>query len=207
MQQTRRGVLQSGAALSLGALAGCLGGSGGSDGDVLEPPTLGDPDAPVTIQAFEDFTCIHCRNFHMEVLPQIAAEYVEPGSAVFQRRDYPFLDPEWSWNVANAARAVQVTQDDETFYEYTARLYEHFGNYSFEAIESEAEAVGADPATVRSAAEEGRYRSTLEADKERGSELDVQGTPTVFVNGSMVDSYAYEVVSAAIDAELGAAGD
>lgn len=206
MQQTRRSVLQTGAALSLGALAGCLGGSGGSE-DTLEPPTLGEADAPVTIQVFEDFTCIHCRNFHTEVLPQIVAEYVDPGTAVVQRRDYPFLDPEWSWNVANAARAVQVTQDDATFYEYAARLYEHFGNYSYEVIESEAEAVGADPATVRSAAEEGRYRSTLEADKERGSELGVKGTPTVFVNGSMVDSYAYDVVSAAIDAEVGAAGD
>lgn len=207
MQQTRRGVLQSGAALSLGALAGCLGGSGGSDGDVLEPPTLGESDTPVTIQAFEDFTCIHCRKFHMVVLPQIAAEYVEPGSAVFQRRDYPFLDPEWSWKTANAARAVQVTEGDETFYEYTDQLYEHFGDYSLDAIGSAAEAVGADPETVRSAAEEGRYRATVEADKKRGTELGVKGTPSIFVNGSMVRSYAYDEVAAAIEALLGTTGD
>lgn len=46
---------------------------------------LGDPDAPVTIVAFEDFLCPHCQQYQGEIKAFIK-KYVEPGHAKFEYR-------------------------------------------------------------------------------------------------------------------------
>ncbi|MFB6086283.1 MAG: DsbA family protein [Halodesulfurarchaeum sp.] len=163
----------------VGSIAGCLGDTS----DTLPAPRKGDPDAPVTIESFEDFTCGHCKQFALEVVPDLESRYVEPGTAQYIRHDFPFLDPEWSFKTANAARAVQDTEGDEAFFEFERLLYENFGSYSLELFESLTESISANPETVRSAAVEGTYRPTLEAELELGTKMGVSATPTVFVNG------------------------
>ncbi|MDX1746787.1 MAG: thioredoxin domain-containing protein, partial [Halobacteriales archaeon] len=108
----------------------------------------------------------------------------------------------WSWQAASAARAVQDTVDDEAFFSYAHRLYERQGQYSLSVIGEQAEAVGADPDTVRQAADKETYRPVLEADRELGTQLDLQGTPQVYVNGTRIDGYGYETVAAAIESQL-----
>ena len=41
--------------------------------------TLGDPNAPVTVQFFGDLQCPYCRRFTLEVLPSLIQSYVRPG--------------------------------------------------------------------------------------------------------------------------------
>lgn len=52
--------------------------------------TLGNPDAPVTIIAYESLTCPHCASFHANTLPQIKKNYIETGKVKFIMRDFPF---------------------------------------------------------------------------------------------------------------------
>lgn len=207
MQRTRRRVLQAGAALSIGTLAGCLSSPNSGSETTLDPPMVGNEDAPVLVESYEDFTCKYCRLFHLEIFPQLFSEYVETGAVQFKRRDYPFLDPEWSWKAASAARAVQDQQDDATFFEYANRLYQNFDQYDLEMFATQADSVGADPEAVRSAVRNERYLSTLEAEKESGNERNVSKTPTVFVNGSRPESPRYVHLKAAIESELESSGD
>lgn len=202
MNLSRRRFLSTGSVVTVGAIAGCLGGGSDESDQTLPHPIKGDADAPVTVESFEDFTCKYCRQFTLQILPQIAASYIEPGTVQFIRHDFPFLDEEWSWKTAHAARAVQDTQGDATFYEYVDRLYQNFDSYSIELFGDLAESVGADPETVRTAASEGQYQQTLEAEKALGEEHDVSRTPTVLVNGERSESPLYEDVAAAIEAQL-----
>ncbi|MFW6458491.1 MAG: DsbA family protein [Halodesulfurarchaeum sp.] len=198
MEPSRRRFLQLGSLAAVGSMAGCLGfGS-----ETLPAPTRGAQDAPVTVESFEDFTCKYCRIFALEILPQLDAEFIEPGSVKFVRHDYPFLDSEWSFKTANAARAVQDNQGDEAFFEFERKLYEAFDSYSLERFESIAESVGADPQPVREAAVEDVYRPTLEAELELGDERGVSGTPTVFVNGVEAPSPRFSDVAATIEDQL-----
>ncbi|MDZ7850926.1 MAG: thioredoxin domain-containing protein [Halodesulfurarchaeum sp.] len=198
MQSTRRRFLQIGSLATVGSIAGCLGGGS----DTLPAPTKGDPDAPVTVESFEDFTCKYCRLFALDILPKIDSQYIDPGSVKFVRHDYPFLDPEWSFKVANAARAVQDSQGDRAFFEFEQGLYEAFGSYSLETFETLAESVGADPETVRTAAVEDTYRQTLESELELGEEMGVSATPTVFVNGVKAPSPRFRDVASTIEDQL-----
>ncbi len=202
MRVTRRRFLQAGSIATVGSVAGCLGENVSEQVETLSAPVKGQTDAPITVQSFEDFTCIHCKRFTLEVLPEIESAYIEPGSIQFVRHDYPFLDPEWSWKTANAARAVQDTQGDAAFFEYVDLLYENFDSYSLKLFSTLAEIVGADPQTVREAASDGHYQSTLESEVTLGEEKGVQGTPTVFVNGEMAPSYFYDDIAETIEAQL-----
>ncbi|MFB6218489.1 MAG: DsbA family protein [Halobacteriaceae archaeon] len=194
---TRRDFLAL-AGASAAAVAGC-----GSPGASLPAPTLGDADAPVTVLAFEDFACPHCRRFALDVLPRLRSEYVGPGTVRYEHHDFPIpVHERWSWRVPSAARAVQAELGEEAFFAYAKRLYEHQQSYSMELLGELAGEAGADPGTVRRAAREETYRDTVEADRRRGRQLGVTGTPAVFVDGDLLDSYAYDAISDAIDSAV-----
>ena len=58
---------------------------------------LGAPDAPVTIEVYEDFQCPYCRLFTQQVEPQVTEAFVKPGTARLVFRDLPFLGEESRW--------------------------------------------------------------------------------------------------------------
>ena len=216
MQTTRRallagtGVAVAGTAGCLGSLTGGGGAAGGGDTDCdlsarepvqsLPAPSLGPDDAAVTVMAFEDFACPHCRTYHLEAFPSIESELV--GDDVrYEHHDLPIpVSEQWSWAAAGAARAVQDATDDATFFDYAKALFENQNAYSMSVVESQANEVGADGCDVRAAATNDRYRPVLEADRQRGIDMGVQGTPTVFVNGREVGA-TFDEISAAVESE------
>lgn len=212
---SRRAVLAGVSATAATAIAGCLGGGGGGGDespadavDSLPTPVHGEDDAPVTVAVFEDFACPHCQTFAVDVQPRIVDEYVDAGDVRYEHHDFPIpVDDRWSWEAPGAARAVQDTVGDEAFFTFAKRLFEDgwtdgSPTYSESFLRDLASAVDADPDTVVSAASEGRYRPVLEADREVGLDEGVQGTPSVFVDGTLVDRPDYATVSSAIDNAL-----
>ena len=198
---TRRGFLAAGAAASV-TLAGCLGGSS-TDPDAIDDgdrPALGPESAPVTVTVFEDFACPHCRRFNAQVKPAIEREYVQPGDVRYLHADFPIpVHETWSYAVGSAARAVFSEAGNQAFWSFVTAIYEHQANYSFDVIGSVAEEVAGVGETARSAAEEDRYRETLEEDRSTGERWGVNGTPTVFVGDEQVD---LDSIGAAIEERL-----
>lgn len=209
---TRRRYLGLVAGMAAGG-AGCLGDGGegtttpdGTDpGDRVEHlavPTMGDPDAPVAVTVFEDFSCPHCQTFEMQVVPQLEAEYVDSGEVSFRRRDFPLPLDDWSWVVPSGMRAVQDEAGDGAFFEAVSEIYPHRGSYSLDVIESVGRTVADVGNAARDAAEHETYRPVVEADRAAGVDAGVPGTPAVFVEGSQTSGYGYETVAAAIDDRL-----
>jgi len=56
---------------------------GGIDED---GPELGDPDAPVTINVFNDLQCTDCADYHLETVPPLIEGLVRPGDAKLEFR-------------------------------------------------------------------------------------------------------------------------
>lgn len=161
-----------------------------SDG-VLDPPVAGDPEADVTVMVFEDYACPHCADYSLNVFPEIRSQYVDTEEIRYEFRDFPIpVSPESS-RAANAARAVQDTVGDAAYYTYSKQLFENQSNLGLDTYESEANDVdGADPAAIRAAGAEESYTETVQADRQRGVEMGVGGTPEVFVDGSIVEGGA-----------------
>jgi protein-disulfide isomerase len=210
MQTTRRAYLAT-VAGATGGLAGCLGGGGGSDCDAaqespvesLSTPVIGDPDADVTVMAFEDFACGHCATYSLEHFPTIRSEYVDTGKIRYEHHDYPIpVDRTWSWAAASAARGVYDETDAETFFEYTHRVFQNQSDLSLDTLQSLADEVGAPGCDVREDADTGTYRPVVESDKARGDQLGIPGTPAIFVDGQLQRSYAADSISSAIESRL-----
>ncbi|MFW6448804.1 MAG: thioredoxin domain-containing protein [Halobacteriota archaeon] len=183
------------------ALAGCLGDDGGDTVDELPVPTMGDDEAPVEVEVYVDFSCPHCRTFETEILPQLRENYLDSGVIRYRHRDFPIpVDERWSWEVASGMRAVQDEAGDAAFFEAVSAIFEHQDGYSLDVIEAVGDEVADVGAATRSAAEDETYRPVVEADREAGEEAGVPGTPAVFVEGTLVEGYAYESVAGAIDA-------
>jgi len=207
---TRRRFLASVAGASAVGLAGCgeLGGSDSdgtpvpSDAETLPTPVLGDPDADVTVMAFEDYACGHCASYVLQEFPQLIDEYVKPGQIRYEHHDFPLPLSQQSWRAPSAARAVQDTVGPEAYWQFSQSLYANQSSLGPELYATLAEEVGADPETVRTAAVEERYETTVRADRQYGDGLGVDSTPTVFVDGSALDSYAFDAISQAIEDAL-----
>lgn len=216
MDTTRRALLATlGGGATLG-LSGCLGVGGSSNGDAgdcdiaegstvqeLPAPTMGPDDAPVVVKAWEDYVCPHCATFALDVLPKIESNFVESGDVRYEHHDFPIpMSEKWSWAIPNAARGVQESMDDEAFFEFSHEMFANQNSYSMDLVQNKAEAVGADGCAIRGDAINGTYRPVLEADKQRGKDRDIPGTPAVFVNGTLLQQPSWENVKAAIESEL-----
>ena len=83
---------------------------------------LGDPDAPLTIVAFEDFFCPHCQ-VYAETVRQFIDAYVRSGRANFEFRLYPLINPQYSTTAAKVAECVAV-QDLGQFWDAHDLLFQ-----------------------------------------------------------------------------------
>ena len=145
---------------------------------------LGNPDAPITIVEYASLTCPHCAHFTNEVLPELKKKWIDTGKAKLVLRDYPLDEP--------ALRAAMIARcaPPDRFYAYTdmffgaqdkwvtARDYRDaltrlvkLGGMSREEF---------DNCLKNTALENKIVEGRLIASKE----LDVNSTPTFFINGT-----------------------
>lgn len=211
MRRTRRTFLGAVGAAATLSTAGCLGGNGGGNGgcdlqeeeavDQMPTPVIGDPDAPVTVMAFEDYACPHCATYSLDVLPKLREEFVDPGKIRYEFRDFPLPVNKWSWNAASAARGVQDSVDDATYFDFAHELFENQDSYSMSLVQDLADEAGADGCDIRGDAKFGTYRPFLEAEQQRAVDRGLQGTPTVVVGDRRVNP-EYGAIRSAVQSQL-----
>lgn len=190
-----------------GAASGENGGEPDDDGDRtdrerLPTPTLGTGSVPIDV--YVDFGCPACHQFKEVVFPTLEEELLDTGDATYRHFDFPIPAHERSVALANAARAVQDdtrTDDDHAgaFFAYEALVFDA-DDWSDGSLAALAGDVGADPGAVATALEDDRYLETLLADRTRGEESGVRGTPTVLVDGTRLeDPFDLEAILERVD--------
>lgn len=171
-------------------------------GDIIEvtPETrpmadgtaMGDPDAPVLIEVYEDFQCPACRIYSNEVEPLVTENHVANGEVYYVFRQYPFLDDRApSKESDQAANASMCAAEQGRFWDYHDILFanwngENQGSFSDKRLLAFAETLGLDTETFTACFEENRYQDQIQADLAAGNAAGVQGTPSVLVNGEIV---------------------
>lgn len=167
-------------------------------------PTLGSPDALVTIVSFADFQCPFCGRFHQTTEKDIIAQYVKTGKAKFIYRDFAFLGEESSF----ASQAARCAGDQGKFWQYHDYLYGHQkgenqGAFNKDNLKGFARELGLDKNGFNTCLDSEKHKQAVENDTEMGRKFGVTGTPTSFVNGKLVQgAVPFATFKVTIDAAL-----
>lgn len=151
---------------------------------MADAPTLGDPKAPVTIVEYSDFECPVCRNLH-DALRSILPNYGGKVRVVF--KDFPLeqLHP-WARTAAIAGRCA-YQQKPETFWKVYDLIYDNQELISaanaWGKMQDYASQSGLDAEAFKGCMASPEAGAAVNASHANGEKLEVNSTPTVFVNG------------------------
>jgi thiol-disulfide isomerase/thioredoxin len=145
--------------------------------DIDGRPIRGTPMAPITIVEFSDFECPYCGRAH-PLLTDLMRELDGQVKVVFFQ--YPLSGHP---RAMPAARAAIAAGEQGKFWEMADVLFEHQHALEDEDLERYAEQIDLDVERFRAALHSPEVQAKIERDRELGARLDVQGTPTFFVNG------------------------
>ena len=155
--------------------------------------TLGEPNAKVSIEVFEDFQCPACQGFSESIEPLIIQYLVETGKAKYTFRNYPFIDGAGAGNGGEsdqAANASMCANEQGKFWDMHAILYanseENQGAFTSRRLQAMAQSIGLDMSAFKSCFKADKYKNGIQADFDLGKQMGVSGTPTAFVNGKQV---------------------
>jgi protein-disulfide isomerase len=164
---------------------------------------LGDENAPVTIIEYVSMTCPHCADFHSAIFPRLKADYIDTGKVKFVMRDLP-----WD-NMALGIAKVARCADPSQFYMLTGAFLKTQENWLRSAdplgeIKKIARLAGMDEATVEQCLKDPSLHEEVLASKRIAQEvLNVRGTPTVFINGELLNGVpAYDQLRSVIETAL-----
>jgi len=181
--------------------------------------SLGDPEAPVRVDIYEDFQCPACKSYSESTEPLIIADYVETGKVIYTVRIFPVVEN----FVANgtestrAASAAFCAAEQGRFWDYHDILFanwngENQGGFADPRLLAFAESLGLDMDAFNACYDARKYQDQVDSDTAEGEALGVQGTPALFVDGQMVTNSqnpqylpTYEDIKAAIEAALATA--
>jgi protein-disulfide isomerase len=152
-------------------------------------PTLGSPQARVTIDEFGDFQCPYCGEFVRETEPQIIARYVATGKARIVWHTMAFIGPE----SALAGRAAWCAQQRGKFWDYFAVLYQHqdgenTGTFNTARLERWAGDLGMDRAAFGDCLVNPRSLDGVETGTREAQQSGITATPGFLVNGQKATS-------------------
>jgi protein-disulfide isomerase len=153
-------------------------------------PSLGTPGAPVVLVTFSDFECPHCKDEATMLRQNLVATY--PTQVRLYAKDFPLdsIHP-WARPAAIAGRCV-FRQNPASFWSYSDWIFAHQADITAQNLKDKVmEWAKGQPKDI-DVLQLGRCMDTkateAEVDKNvaEGRALDVNATPTLFVNGRRI---------------------
>jgi protein-disulfide isomerase len=162
-----------------------------------DAPAFGPEGAKVTVVEFSDFQCPFCSRAATAV-EKVREKYKDRVRFVF--RQFPLS---FHQNARPAAEASLAANAQGKFWEYHDLLFKDQSKLDRASLEASAKQVGLDVAAFKKALDDKTFSAAVEADLKLGETVQVDGTPTLFLNGKRVaDPTNFEEISKQIDAAL-----
>lgn len=164
--------------------------------DLKGRPIRGNSNAKVTVVSYDDFECPYCSQVHRTLFPELLKEYGDRVAFIY--KDYPLFDIHpWAIHAAIDANCL-AAQNTDAYWDFADYIHsnqqlvsqEKGRDAQFAALDkatvSEGEKFKVDAAKLQSCVKDQKNDAVMASVKE-GESLGVNGTPTLFVNGQMLD--------------------
>jgi len=179
-----------------------------SEERLQDNPTVGNPQAPVTLTEFGDFGCPSCQDWHNQgIFTRIMEQF--DGQLKMEWRDLPIIFPPYS---ISAAEAGQCAYDQGKFWEFHDILYnnwngENNGWAAREKIIGFANDAKLDVDKFTECLDEKHHQPKIDASNSDARKLGLTGTPAFFIisNNQVIPiqgAQPFEVFQRIFDAEL-----
>ena len=163
-----------------------------------DDPSQGKADAPVTVVEFSDFQCPFCLRV-MPTLKQLRTKYGDKMRLVW--KDFPLTQIHPQAFVA--AQAGNCAREQGKFWEYHDKLFANQSALQPESLKKYAADAGLDAGKFNQCLDSAKYEARVEDELTTGNHLGISSTPTLYVNGRMINgAQPIEVFETVIDEEL-----
>lgn len=125
--------------------------------------TTGDPNAPIRIEGYSDYQCVHCRDFYVEKEREFIERWVETGQVYFVYKTVAFSAGE----SLRAGEASYCAGDQGKFWEMHDIIFANWqtpntGGFSDVRLKAFAEKLGLDQSAFNDCLNSNKYRSQVE---------------------------------------------
>ena len=161
-------------------------------------PAIGSANAPITIVEFSDFQCPFCQRA-APTLKKVREVYGDKVRVVW--KDYPLtqIHPQ----AFKASEAAHCAAEQGKFWEYHDRLFANQQALQPDDLKKYATDLGLDAAKFAPCLDSSKYAERVRDGVSAGSRLGVNSTPTLYINGRMLQgAQPFEAFQAVIDEEL-----
>jgi protein-disulfide isomerase len=154
----------------------------------INGPERGPKDAPVTIVEFGDLQCPACKAAQPTIEALVAAE----PNARFVFQNFPLEMHNWAAKGAAYADCVGRASND-AFWKFVSQTYQTQSDITAENADEKlttiADGVGVKGADIAACAVLPETKARVDVSLALGKSVDVNGTPTLFINGRKVGSF------------------
>lgn len=149
-----------------------------------EAPSIGNPEADVTVIEFFDYNCGYCRR----AVPDIQKMLKEDKNVRFVFKEMPILS-QTSHEIAKWSLAAH---EQGKYFEYHAALMSKRGANNAENFKKIAKGLGLDPDQLEKDAKSEKVAKDLEKSIQIAREIGVRGTPAFIIDGELYPGYLGE---------------
>jgi protein-disulfide isomerase len=174
----------------------------------IQRNSMGDPNAPVVVEAWEDFLCPACLQWHNTIEPRLKEDYIKTGQVRFVFRNFPLQG--FAPGSRMGAMASQCAADQEAFWPYHDRLFvaQSRGQSGFllESLIQYADELGLDSQAMLQCLSSQEHANYVTDSVNQAVSLGLNATPSVIVNGrQLANPFDYDALSAEIESLVAAA--
>lgn len=167
--------------------------------------SLGSPDAKVKMVEYASFTCPHCATFHATAFKDLKKDYIDTGKVHFTMREV-YFDRYGLW-----AALIARCGGEMKYFGIHDMLFDQQQKWAasenpmqvVENLKTIGRAAGLEDAAMDACLNDTANAEALIKQFQTNFEADgVEGTPTLFINGTKHGNMDYADLKALIDAEL-----
>ena len=161
---------------------------------VLEEMSIGAEDAPITMIEYASFTCPHCANFHLDVLPLIKENYIDTGKVRMIYRGV-YFDRLGLW-----ADMLARCGGPDRYFGIASMIYEKQSEWTsadnavgiVDNLYAIGRVAGMNQTDMEACMQDNATAQAMVASSTENAEADgINATPTFVINGKTVSNMAY----------------
>lgn len=170
----------------------------------IESAVFGAPSSKVQLTIFADYECPACIFFEKTIGQELYEKYIKTNKITATYKNFPLTQHQ---NAERDALAGLYALSQGKYWEFSLLMYDLEDRKKGDKVtDAERTAlgkqVGLDPVEMQKSLDEGWYVNQVEKEKKEAEAMGLEGTPSIYLNGTIMKFKSKEEFFGMIDAAL-----